>query len=141
VTDPQPSPWSPRPGGDRSPARRIDPAVRSGFAAFYWGVSGLVMSIMFFPVGLVLDVAAVILGVRARRRARAAGVSRGPATAAVCLGAGGVALVGVILALLGPELTSYSSCLSGANTQIAKDNCRTALYDRLERRFHIQLPQ
>jgi len=99
------------------------------------------LTIVLFPVGLVLDATAVVLGLRARKRAREAGIRAPGALAAVVLGVSSTVLLIGVLAVLGPQLSSYSQCLSGANTEIAKENCRRSLIQELERRFGIDIPQ
>jgi hypothetical protein len=136
----------PQPPGERRPrpadkAPRDHPAARGGRIALLIGIAGAGMTILLFPVGLVLDVVAVFLGVRARRRGRKDGVRVPGALAAIILGASSATILLVVLTLLGPQLVSYSDCLSGANTEIAKQNCRTALIQQLEQRFGIRLTQ
>jgi hypothetical protein len=117
------------------------PAARTARIALLVAIVGVGMTIVLFPVGLVLDAAAVVLGVRARRRARQDDLRAQGALAAIVLGVASAGFVVSMLAVLGPQLSSYSACMSGANTEIAKQNCRTALIQDLERRFGIDLPQ
>lgn len=117
------------------------PAARAGRTALLVAITGVGMTVVLYPVGLVLNVAAVILGVRARRRARSAGFRAPAAAAAISLGACSTVFVLSMVALLGPQLARYQECMSGANTEIAKQNCEAAFVRDVEQRFGVDLPQ
>jgi len=139
-------PDTPQPPRQRRPRPKVKapddhPAARAGRLAMLVGIAGVGMTILLFPVGLMLDAVAVLLGTRARKRGREAGVRAPGALAAIILGASSGAVALAVLAVLGPQLVTYSECLSGANTEIAKQNCRDALFEQLEQRFGIRLPQ
>ena len=63
----------------RQPRGRENTRIRGrtgrsgGRRALLFAVAGAVMSVVFFPVGIVLDVAAIVLAFRARRRASRSG--------------------------------------------------------------------
>jgi hypothetical protein len=147
VPDAAPRPWpgSPAPQPERSgPLHKAPPdhpAARAGRTALLVAIAGVGMTVVVYPVGLVLDLAAVILGVRARRRARTAGFRAPAATTAISLGACSLVFVIGMVALLGPQLARYQECMSGANTEIARQNCETAFIRDVEQRFGVDLPQ
>jgi len=124
------------------PQRPVPPpadaqVVRAGRRAAVTGVAGLVLSVLLFPVGLVLDVAAIVLGVRARRAAPA-GTRVPGAVAGVALGAVGVLVASTVLAVTAANWSSvrrYEQCSSGANTGLARQDCQDRLRRDLERRF------
>jgi uncharacterized membrane protein len=95
-------PWSPGPPQQRPPygdgapgpyageyGAATPPRNGAGTAAMVLGLVGLFFSVLFFPLGFVLDVAALVLGIVGLKRAR-----RGLATNR------GAALAGVVLSIL-----------------------------------------
>jgi len=156
VNDPEPrDPYAPPPHAARPQAPRggggppsvpgpqagegYRRAAAAGRASLFTGLAGLVLSVVLMPLGLVLDAVAIAVGVRARRVARAHGLSSTGAVTGIVLGLAGLALVAVAAALLWDEARAYNSCLSAANTEIAKANCRERLRDDVERRFGVRL--
>jgi hypothetical protein len=141
------APGPPGPGPPPRPARTTakapadHPAARAARTALLVAVIGVGMTLVLPPAGLVLDATAVLLGVRARRRARKDALRAPGAATAIVLGASCIALVLAVVTVLGPQLSTYSACMSGANTEIAKQNCRTTLIQELERRYGVDLPQ
>jgi len=109
-----------------------------GRGALILGVTALVMVVLFFPLALILGPTAVILGVRAQRRAQQ---GRGSAPGAV----GGIVcgLIGALLSvaatavllLIFDEFTDYAECRSGANTLIARQACDDEFRSRVQHRF------
>lgn len=107
----------------------VSAARRKAKLSIMLGIAGVVTTLIL-PLGLALDVAAIVVGVRAWRRARAAGDGRRRDLAGVWLGGAGVALSGalvVMLAMLWTPFTEWSDCMSGANTAIAEHNCKEGL--------------
>lgn len=140
-----PTGWQPAPGWEpapRPPARPEDVASarRLGRLGIYTAVMGVVCSLVFFPVGFVIDIVAIVLGIRARRRAVAAGISEGSGVVSVVLGAVGLSLaivLAAVVAVFWTEIRDYRSCASGANTHAASADCEAALRDDLMRRVGV----
>ena len=123
------------PGGPVTPAAQ-DAARRSGRVALLLAVVGLVLTFIVFPVGAVLDVTAVVLGVRAVARAHRARTSAVPGGAAIGVGALSTALAVlalVVLAVFWTEARAYTECSRDALTTTATDSCTTQLRDDLRR--------
>jgi len=98
------------------------------------------MSVVVFPVGLVLDIAAIVLGLRARKRAAAAGGHAPGATGAVVAGMVGAAFAAGVLTFLAvfwTEFRDYRECLSGANTEIARERCQSVFRGDVEDRLGL----
>jgi hypothetical protein len=112
-------------------------AMIAGRIALATGVSGLALSV-YPSVGLVLDAVAIVIAVRARQIARAHGVAAPGAITGAVLGLAGLLLVTTALAVLWDESRAYDDCMGGANTKIAKDNCREQFLDQIEERFGIR---
>jgi hypothetical protein len=99
------------------------------------GIIALLTAFFFYPLGLVLGIAALVVGVRAHRTARR---DRNPAPGAVpgiVLGAVGLALSLVfvsITAYLWTELNGYQKCVAGSNTSADKQDCQDRYYPKIE---------
>ena len=96
------------------------------------------MSVVFFPVGIVLDIAAIALGFRARRRAAKAGGTAPFSAPAVVIGGIGLAFASGLLAFTAiffDEFRAYQSCISGANTEVARQECNDEFRIDVENRF------
>lgn len=106
------------------------------------GVAGVLTTILL-PVGLTLDVAAIVIGLRARRRARSAGGTRGRHLLGPCLGGTGVvlsaALVVLLIALWSP-FSQWTDCMDGANTAIAEHTCKERLRADVRDRIGHDVP-
>ena len=116
-------------------ARGRDPGGRR---ALVFALLGLLLAPFVWPAGLVLVVAGLVLGLRARRRGARAGVAAPGATAAIVIGAvGSAAFLMLVAVLLGfySEVSAYQECMAGANTETARGECRSALEEALRRRF------
>jgi hypothetical protein len=112
-----------------------------GGRALLLAISGIVLSSVLLPwgvLGLALEIAAIVIAVRALRRAKAAGRVAPGAHAAIV--AAGMALAFFVLALafvgiFYDEWNTYRTCLDRAITGTARDACRTefdhAVRDRL----------
>lgn len=130
VPAPRPPAGPPAPPADER-------VLRAGKRAAVTGAAGLVLSVLIFPVGLLLDVAAIVLGVRARRGAPRGAPVPG-AVAGVALGAVGAVLAATVLTITVVNWSSvrrYEQCSSGANTGLARQDCQDQLRRDLERRF------
>lgn len=128
----------PTPDPSRGPGR----AERRGRVALLLAVPGLVLSFLYFPLGLVLDIVAIVAGVRALRAARG---RRGRAPGAVwglVVGAVGVVLAGSMATMyvaFRHEIDAYQQCRSGANTIEAQQRCYASLKDALEQRLGVDV--
>ena len=133
-----------RPGPDRTPpARQLPPphpALRQrALAAVTLGVLGLLglalglgnlhRGIYVAVLTLLFGATAIWLGAGANRSARRSGTARPRgARAGVVLGGLGLAFSAfwlIILAVFWPQLNTYYSCLSGANTVAAQQACHS----------------
>jgi hypothetical protein len=102
-----------------------------GGRALLLAISGIVLSSVLLPwgvLGLALEIAAIVIAVRALRRAKAAGRVAPGAHAAIV--AAGMALAFFVLALafvgiFYDEWNTYRTCLDRAITGTARDACRT----------------
>lgn len=114
--------------------------------ALFLSLGGLLWSV-FLPifgllslVGLIPLIAGVVIGVRARRRARRI-LSRAPgATAAIIVGVISLCLVTpglVVRVIVASELEGLSKCLSSALTITDKQACRDRYYPQIEHRLHM----
>ena len=105
--------------------------------------TGLIVAGTLFPwgaVGLALEVAAVVLGVRTMRRAAASGRQAPGALAAVVAGCvASVLLVGVLgfLTLVHKEYQAYTTCFGRAITESAKADCRSTFEFQVRSRFGL----
>ena len=127
------------------PARQLpppDPSLRQeALAAFALGVLSLVglalglgnlrRGVFVAVLTLLFGLTAIWLGAHANRRARRGGTARPRgAISGIVLGGFGLgfsALWLLVLAVFWPQLSTYYNCMSGANTVIAQQACRTQL--------------
>ncbi len=107
-----------------------------GVIALWAGASSM-LSVLLFPnpVGIALGVAAVVLGILARRNARATGIAAPGAVLAIVTGLCGTVLTGVPLALIYPDYSEHRHCVARANTDIAHDICDEAYRAALKHSF------
>ncbi|WP_018653608.1 hypothetical protein [Actinomadura flavalba] len=136
----QPGPGSslgtpPSPGPGKTP----DPGAPR--RALWLGIGGLLMLLPFWPLGLLLGVAAVVVGVRARRDTRP--VPSPAATAGITLGVlttlFGALAVGVSV-WLNPEQSAYSDCMDRANTHADEKICNDDFRKAIERKIPGDVP-
>ncbi|TDD27869.1 hypothetical protein E1287_33740 [Actinomadura sp. KC06] len=119
------------PAGPAGPGQ----AQRTGWRALWLGAIALLTAFFFYPLGLVLGVAALVVGIRARRSARRARGAAPGAVPGIVLGSIGLAfsmLSVAVTAFLWTELSGYQSCLSGSNTTADKQSCRAEYYPKIE---------
>ncbi|WP_433329129.1 hypothetical protein [Spirillospora sp. CA-294931] len=104
------------------------PAYQAGRRAMWLGGGALVISLFFFPIGAVLGIAAVVVGVKARRLARAERVTTAQGVVpGIVMGAIGLCVCAMSLAFaafMWPQVSSYQECLGGANTHTDKKACK-----------------
>jgi len=122
--------------------RRTD-VEPGGGRALLLAACGVLLSSVLVPwglVGIVLEVAAIVIGVRTLRRARAAGRPAPGARAAVAVGSFAVAFFTVALAFVGffyDEYQDYRTCLDRAITDSAQDECRSQFDDSVRDRLGL----
>jgi hypothetical protein len=109
-----------------------------GRFALMLGIFGLLASIFVPPLGIFAGGIAIGLGVAGRRRGRRAGRVVPGAGPGLILGVVAVAIglvLSVVWAVFWNEIVDYQECVSGANTQTARQNCQTtfekSIFDRL----------
>lgn len=137
-TDPGPG-FAPVPGRTSGPVgpELAAAARRTARGALLLAITGVALTILFFPIGGVLDVAAVVFGVRARRLARRARTSGAAGGFAIGLGIPAVLLSIVFAALTAmfwTEGRTYVGCASTAITTTTQDKCTAQLRTDLQRR-------
>lgn len=93
------------------------------------GLHNLSRGVYLIGLALITGLIAIGIGLGAFARSRRVGARgpRGAVTAAV-IGAVGVVLSGILLAgfaILGTQISTYSRCLSGANTLSAQQSCQS----------------
>ncbi|GAA2634574.1 hypothetical protein SMC26_15410 [Actinomadura fulvescens] len=131
----RPSPW-------RSPGQGPRPVERLGWRALWLGAGAMLTTLFFFPIGLVLGIAALVVGIKARRGARRRQAVAPGAIAGLVLGSIAVAFSAFSLALtvfLWPELSGYQSCVGKANTSTDEKACRDEYYPKIEKK--LKLPE
>ena len=129
---------SPGAGPGGPPASAPGPIDPGGRRALLFAVFGAVMSVVFFPIGIVLDVAALMLAFRARRRAARSGGTAPLSAPAVVIGGVGLAFASGLLAFTAfffDEFRAYQSCMSGANTEVARQECNDEFRIDVENRL------
>jgi hypothetical protein len=68
-------------------------------AALVVGIIGILLTLLFWPVGIILDIVAIVLGTMGRADARRGATNGGLATAGMVLGIIGIALLVVLFAV------------------------------------------
>ncbi|HLV72111.1 hypothetical protein FHX41_5311 [Actinomadura hallensis] len=113
---------------------------RAGWRALWLGGIALLTSFFFYPLGLVLGVASLVVGVRARRAAREGGDGAPGALPGIVLGSVGLALsvLSVSMTLfLWSELSGYQDCLSTSNTKTDEQACQDEYYPKIEEKLGL----
>lgn len=146
---PSPGPDTPGPSLPRAKAKRAgraDPVhqQRSVAALFLallslfgvLGLSNFQRGVYIVAFALVAGAMAIWLAATAFRRARRGGTA-GPrgSVVAIVIGGVGVLISGVLLAgfaLFGKQASTFTQCLSGANTVAAQQTCRTQFTRAIE---------
>jgi hypothetical protein len=113
-------------------------ARRGGRRSVRLGVAGLLTTLLL-PLAVALDLAAIVVGLRARRAARAAGEARPGNLAGVALGTVGLALCAALLALvvsLWTPFADWTDCVRSADSSSSaehacKDRLRADVHDRI----------
>jgi Domain of unknown function (DUF4190) len=135
------------PSEDGRPPRPLDQAGavpdeqirRGGRTARWTGVASLVLSLFFPLLGFVTAIVAIVLGRRARRRARQRGMPVPGAVAGITMGTIGLlimpVLVAVVLSVLWTEMSGYQRCVAGANTHTDRQICLDTWNPRVENKL------
>lgn len=93
------------------------------------------MAFILPPLGMVLGVvvavAVVRLGARLPARARVVLIGSGMLASVIGLS------ITVVTAVFRSELGTYSACMDGANTHLARQNCQDALYASVSDRLGL----
>ncbi|GAA2085891.1 DUF4190 domain-containing protein [Actinomadura alba] len=116
------------------------PADRGGWQALWLGVLAALLTVFFAPLGLVAAIAALVIGVRARRRAKRNSGTAPGAIAGIVLGGIGLAFSAfslVLTVILWPEMSGYQECLGKANTNSDKQTCRQEWFPRIENKLNL----
>ena len=138
------STWS---QGDKEPERGGQKALLLGFCgamlATVLAPGGVTRALILAPAGLALTIAAIVIGIRALRRARGRQVKAPGAVGGLLLGGlGAVAacMVFASFAVFGNTLTAYQKCLGSALTHQARQDCEQQFYRDVAERVPYPLP-
>jgi hypothetical protein len=137
---------SSRPGHDGKPPHPPGPTPgqRGARWALWLGTGSLVLSLfqtLYRPVGLILAVGAIILGVQARRRARREHSLATGAVAGIVMGAVAIALSIPVLAInlfFRAEMDQYAKCRTSANTITDEQACKDAFARSVEKKLKLR---
>ncbi|XVQ12150.1 DUF4190 domain-containing protein [Spirillospora sp. CA-255316] len=122
------------------PAGKDGDARRAGRRALWLGGGALILTPFFFPVGLVLGIAALVVGIKARKQAVRERSTAPGAVGGIVLGAVGLAMASfwlAVTALLWPELSGYQECLGSANTRTDETACRDRYFSEIEKKLNL----
>lgn len=114
--------------------RKID---RTGLRALWLGLGSLLLTIFFMPLGIALGIAAIVFGIKARRRA--AGKVPG-ALAGIIMGAIAAVMSTILLSMtvyLLSELSGYQNCVDVANTNTDEQACRDIWFPKMEKKLNM----
>jgi hypothetical protein len=115
-------------------------AERGGNRSLVMAMTGLILTFLFLPVGVVLCVGAVVTGVRSRRRAQRVLAPAPGAVPGVVIGSIGLLLSVISIVLAGvvwTDLSRYTECRQSAITIDDRQSCQDTYFPRMERRLHI----
>lgn len=115
------------------------PDPTAGRRALWLGGGGILLTPLFFPAGMVLAIAALVVGVRARKQARRASSTAPGAVPGIVLGVIGAVLASfwlVVTLIFYPEIRDQQQCLESANTNTDEKVCN----DRFVRDVEDKLP-
>lgn len=121
-------------------------ARQAGIRTLWLGGVALVTALFFYPLGLVLGIAALVVGVKARRASRATGGSGGTRNAVpgvvpgMVMGGIGLAMSLVMVAMaivLRTEFSGYWDCVNASNTHTDEQACRDEYYPKIEDKLDL----
>jgi hypothetical protein len=144
VTD---QPRQESPGGESGPATNpmppVQPALgeRAGRWALALGGAALLLMIVFPPGAPVPAIAALVVGVRARRRARRARTVYRGALAGVVMGTIGLVIsipLGTTQIVFWGELHRYLDCRQAANTITDEQACKDTFLREVEKKLDLR---
>ncbi|WP_026415526.1 DUF4190 domain-containing protein [Actinomadura oligospora] len=132
-----PQSQGPQPGGTLPPG----PAEQTARRALWLGVGSLVITLFFWPFGLALGIAALVVGTKARRLATGRpgalpGLTGGMVTGAISVVLG-VLMLGFAV-YLWPEVSGLENCKSTANTQTDRQACEDKWLPEIARKLHVR---
>ncbi|TDC74695.1 DUF4190 domain-containing protein [Actinomadura sp. 7K507] len=108
---------------------------QGGWRALWLGGIALLTAIFFYPLGLVLGIAALVVGIRARRAARGSENAAPGAVPGIVLGSVGLLFSVLSVAMtmfLWSELSGYQECLGTSNTATDEQMCQDRYYPQIE---------
>jgi hypothetical protein len=132
------------PAGQERPGWPPSSAPRNGMgtAALVLGIVGLVLliTIVLSPLAVPVGIAAVVVGILGRSRARRGeATNQGSATAGIVMGALAVVAAGVLVAVgatwiadNADEIEDLGDCLDDANTEQERDDCANRFEDQVD---------
>lgn len=136
----------PAPPPPSSPPPPLPPtaAERGGMRALSMSLIGLLLLFLRVPLvgllGVALLVAAIVTGIRARRRAKRI-LTRAPgAIAGIIVGVVGLLMVAAgvaMIATVATEFSDYENCHSSALTITDKQTCDDRYIPRIEHKLHL----
>ncbi len=127
-----------RPAGE--PPAGPSQARQAGVRALWLGGIALLTALFFYPLGLVLGVAALVVGIRARRQARANRDTVPGALPGMVMGAIGLGMSLVMVAMavfLRTEFSGYWDCVNAANTHTDRQVCQDEYYPKIEKKLDL----
>ncbi|MFC6885720.1 MULTISPECIES: DUF4190 domain-containing protein [Actinomadura] len=139
----QPGPGPQAPGPGPGPLGRPPvngPADPAGRRALWLGIAAVVFSLFFPPGGLVLGIAALVIGIKAHRRSRGRHGTAPGATPGIVLASVSLVLAAISIgvnAWLWPELSAKQDCMDSANTRADEKVCNDTFTRDLEKKLHL----
>ncbi|TDC41649.1 DUF4190 domain-containing protein [Actinomadura sp. KC345] len=132
-----PAPPEDRPDGrpEGRPPAGPSKMQQGGWRALWLGGIALLTAFFFYPLGVVLGIAALVVGIRARRAARGSGNAAPGAVPGIVLGSVGLLFSALSVAMtmfLWSEMSAYQECLSTANTATDEQSCQDEFYPKIE---------
>jgi len=132
-------PASPPPPSSPPSPQDVSRLTSRGRLAIFLGLAGLVCvtSVFALPLGLGLGIAAIVVGARARKRGQQAHQAVPGAMTGIVLGIVSSVFASLLIvsaAVFWEELVEYQDCVSGANTNTAREACQREFEERLVER-------
>lgn len=121
---------------------RPRPPMPRGRLALWLALGGLFATFigtLGTAIGFGMLMAALVIGIRAKREAKAGATDASGATAAIVIGAVSLAfmLIGLVgFAVFRDEIMAFEECSRGANTEVAREDCMNTLMDSLQSRIN-----